>query len=81
MRLSELCHPVVIMEGKKPIAEMPLFIWKLTGALCHSKGVLGLLGGFIIGGYKWDYKSGRSWQASLIDGIKCWWGCRKAWKE
>ena len=67
VRDADLCGRVV--------AEMPLFVWWLTGKT-------GLLGGFIIESYKWEYEKQQAglphlgWFATLCDGVKCWWGCK-----
>ena len=68
-------------QNDEIVARMPLFVWNLTGRLCHNKGPLGLLGGSIIASYRQDYGSGRSWRASFIDGVKVWWHCRGAWRS
>lgn len=67
-------------QDDKIVAEMPLFVWNLAGWLCKYDNAWGLLGGNIHLSYKWDYKTGRSWWATLVDAVKVWWGCRP-WKE
>lgn len=67
-------------EKIEVVAEMPLFIWELTDWLCRRPDPWGLLSGHIVMAYEWDYQSGRSWWASLVSGVKLWWGCRKEWR-
>ena len=63
-------------QAGKTVAEMPLFIWHLTGWLCKHENRLGTLGGMILNSYILDYGRGRHWLASLVSGIRTWWGCR-----
>lgn len=64
-----------------PCAYMPLWVWNLTGWLCKHNDSLGLLGGFIMSGYRFYFadKPQPSTAFILWESVRLWWGCRYSW--